>query len=237
MSSNAGQADTISSLGWAVVIAAGLLLMATLFAPSLLLLAGSLYGDSGMAKMLLFASPAAALVGGGLLILRERYLGGLITASAGIGTMIGWWGPIGWLLGPIFLVAGAIGLGLGLVSCALAILLPLIIHAGTIEVFGPASATEQLAQVEARLSEVQGTLRWENESPGLMAERERLRILVDKHKYRSNVALTVASVLGGVVGLSMGAIFRKRAPAIAKGLIYGGGLCLFQGAWVLSRIF
>ncbi|HEX6829439.1 MAG TPA: hypothetical protein VF104_10730 [Burkholderiales bacterium] len=183
--------------------------------------------------MLWLVSPIAALAGGGLLIVREPDAGGVFTASAGIGMLIGWWGPIGWILGPLFVLAGAVALGFGMVSYAIAIVLPIAICAGTIEMFGSASTKLQLAKTEARISDVQGTLRWQEESLALKAEQERLRALVEAQRNQSIVALGMASLVGGVAGLGIGAIVRRRNPAIAKGLIFGGGLCIVQGALVL----
>lgn len=130
--------DKASLFGWATVIAVAVLLLAFVAMPGLVMLAFPLYKTSGFASLvinlLLILSPIAAATGGGFLIVHKTSAGGFTTALAGIGMLIAWWGPIGWLLGPLFLISGAIGLGVcgkfGLLSSVVALALPLLICIG-----------------------------------------------------------------------------------------------------------
>lgn len=236
--------EKTSLFGWVTVSATAVFLLAFAVMPSLVMFAIPLSKASGFAgfviTLLLFVSPIAAATGGGLLIVRKPSAGGITTALAGIGMLIAWWGPIGWLLGPLFLIAGAIGLGLwgkhGVLTSVVALFLPLLIYSGAAATFSPASVELKLAKTEVRISEVTGTLRWQEEWPTLKAEQERLRALVDVTKEQFWIALIAASLLGGIGALSLAAKLKGSTPVVAKGLFYGGWLCLLQGVLVLLGV-
>lgn len=232
--------DKTSLFGWATVIATAVFLLAFAVMPSLVIFAIPLFKASGFAAsvitLLLFVSPIAAATGGGLLIAHKPSAGGITTALAGIGMLIAWWGPIGWLLGPLFLIAGAIGLGLWGKHGVVTLVLPLLLYSGVAAIFSPASVELKLAKTEVRISEVAGTLRWQDEWPPLKAERERLRALVDVTKEQFRIALIAASLLGGIGALSMAAKLKGSTPVVTKSLFYGGWLCLLQGVLVLLGV-
>lgn len=236
--------DKASLFGWATVIAVAVFLLAFAAMPSLVMFAIPLYKTSGFAdlliKLLLIVSPTAAAIGGGLLIIHKPSAGGFTTVFAGIGMLIAWWGPIGWLLGPLFLIAGAIGLGawgkFGILTSAVALALPLLICIGAAVIFSSASVESKLAKIEARIYEVTGTLQWQDEWPALNAEQERLHALADVRKKQFRIALIAASFLGGIGSLSIATKLKERDSSAAKGLFYGGCLCFLQGVVVLSGV-
>ena len=208
------------------------------------MLAFPLYKTSGFAglviNLLLVLSPTAAATGGGLLIAHRTSAGGFTTALAGIGMLIAWWGPIGWLLGPLFLISGAIGLGVwgkfGLLTYVVALALPLLICIGAAVIFSSVSVESKLAKIEARIYEVTGTLQWQEEWPTLKAEKERLHALADVRKKQFRIALIAASFLGGIGALGIATKLKVRAPSAAKGLFFGGCLCFLQGVVALLGV-
>ena len=236
--------DKASLFGWTTVIAVAVFLLAFAVMPSLVMFAIPLFKTSGFAelviKLLLLVSPIAAAAGGGLLIVHKPSAGGFTTVLAGIGMLIAWWGPIGWLFGPLFLISGALALGVwgkfGLLTSVVALALPLIICIGAAVIFSPVSVESRLAKIEARISEVSGTLRWQEEWPILKAEQEGLHALADVRKKQFRIALIAASFLSGIGALSIAAKLKERASSVAKGLFYGGCLCFLQGVVVLVGV-
>jgi len=236
--------DKASLFGWATVIAVAVFLLAFAAMPSLVMLALPLYKTSGFAdlviKVLLVLSPIAAATGGGLLIVHKPSAGGFTTALAGIGMLIAWWGPIGLLLGPLFLISGAIGLGargkFGLLTSVVALAIPLLIYIGAAVIFSSVSVESKLAKIEARIYEVSGTLQWQEEWPTLKAEQERLHALADVRKKQFRIALIAASFLGGIGALGIATKLKEWAPSAAKGLFFGGCLCFLQWVVVLLGV-
>jgi hypothetical protein len=232
--------DKDAVLGLTIVIGATLLLSMFAAMPDLVMLAIPLYTASGPAlaltKVLMVLSPIAAAVGGGLLMAHQPTVGGGTVALAGGGMLIAWWGPVGLVFGSVLLIVGAIALRLDLATSLVAIAMPVLVFAATVAMVSPSSVEKQLAKTEARISEISGTLHWQEEWPILQTERARLRTLVDDTKERFNHALLAACVLIGLAGLIAAATLRPRAPTITRGLRYGGILCILLAAVALFGI-
>lgn len=236
--------DKASLFGWATVIAVAVFLLAFAAMPGLVMLAIPLHFSSGFAdlviKLLLVFSPTAAATGGGLLIVHKRSAGGFTTALAGIGMLIAWWGPIGWLLGPLFLISGAIGLGawgkFGLLTSVAALALPLLIYIGAAIIFSSISVESKLAKIEEIIYEVSGTLQWQEEGPTLEAEQARLQALADVRKKQFRTSLIAASFLGGIGAFGIAIKLKERASSAARGLFFGGFLCFLQGVVALLGV-
>lgn len=154
--------------------------------------------------------------------------------------LIAWWGPIGWILGPLFLISGVIGLGIwgkfGLLTSVAALASPLLIYIGAAIIFSPVSVESKLAKIEERIYEVSGTLQWQEEWPTLEAEQERLQALADVRKKQFPIALIAVSFLGGIGSFGIAAKLKKPAPSAARGLFFGGCLCFLQGVVILLGV-
>jgi hypothetical protein len=238
---NSGSAmDKDGVLGLTVVIGATLLLLLFAARPDLVMLAIPLYTASGTAaaliEVLMVLSPISAAVGGGLLMAHQPTVGGGTVALAGAGMVIAWWGPVGLVFGSALLIVGAIALRLDLVTSLVTLAMPVLVYAATAVMVSPSSVEKQLAKTEARISEISGTLQWQQEWPVLKAERARLKTLLDDTKERFSHAILAACVLCGLAGLIAAAILKPRAAKILRGLRYGGILCMLLAVLALFGI-
>jgi hypothetical protein len=239
------QASNIVLLGWAAIGAAVALGVALTVTPSLIMFAIPLHKTSGLAAavetLLLFVSPMAAAAGGGLLIAHKPGAGGITIALAGIGTLISWWGPIGWAWAPVLLTVGAIGLGEterhGAAAPVVGLFFPFILYAGTASMFSPAMLEAKLAKVESSVSEIAGTLRWQEEWPILKAEQDRLQLQIDATKKQFRIALLASSFASSVAAFFVSGPLTRKKPLVGRCLYYGGWLCLLQGTAVLLGVF
>ena len=107
--------------------------------------------------------------------------------------------------------------------------LPVLVYVITGVVFSPWSEERQLAQTEARISEVTGTLKWQEEWPSLRAQRDRLKSTIDSKTRRfGGVLAAVASAVGLAVAFGFGRLIAVDSSTLL-GLRYGGAACLALG--------
>ncbi len=101
-------------IGWTTVILAGIFTLAFMAVPGLVMFsAPAHFADGqyvGLLMVSLYAFPIVAVTGGGLMLNQKFLLSGIANLFAGIGMFMAWFGPVGFLLGPLFLLAGGVAL-------------------------------------------------------------------------------------------------------------------------------